>query len=207
MRHQSRPICGHVACGTVRRGIQVMRRKLATGVAVISLALCVASIALWIRSHTASDLLSYYSGGSRDSRVLRNFPGSIHYIHGRLLVPGSKWSGPDGLSYRRLGFGIVSPMPGLTRYVDWGGFAVWSGETAAGPYTQQTTAVAMPHWALTLLTLIAPLWWAMTLATHARTERRKRAGLCRSCGYDLRATPGRCPECGAVTDGAETVAA
>ena len=35
--------------------------------------------------------------------------------------------------------------------------------------------------------------WAGRLAT---ARRRRRRNQCPSCGYDLRATPGRCPECG-----------
>jgi hypothetical protein len=49
------------------------------------------------------------------------------------------------------------------------------------------------HWLL--LTLIFSLWPAFTLY---RTRRRRRfaSDRCQRCGYDLRATPDCCPECG-----------
>ena len=40
--------------------------------------------------------------------------------------------------------------------------------------------------------LLPSLW----LLRRVRRRRRRRRGLCPACGYDVRASPGRCPECG-----------
>jgi hypothetical protein len=55
-------------------------------------------------------------------------------------------------------------------------------------------AIWLPHWFLALLFAVLP---AVRVRAMIRNRRRFGAGLCPACGYDLRATPGRCPECGA----------
>jgi hypothetical protein len=53
--------------------------------------------------------------------------------------------------------------------------------------------VRFPWWAVAIL---LGLTAAVPLARLAVVRRRLARGLCLSCGYDLRASTGRCPECG-----------
>jgi hypothetical protein len=54
-----------------------------------------------------------------------------------------------------------------------------------------------PYWILAGLTSIVPgVHWTTRLLAKRRRERLKGLQLCRRCGYDLRASTGRCPECG-----------
>ena len=56
------------------------------------------------------------------------------------------------------------------------------------------TVLLAPCWSLAAAFSVAPPLW---LLTRFRRARRQRARVCPGCGYDLRASPDRCPECGA----------
>jgi hypothetical protein len=62
-------------------------------------------------------------------------------------------------------------------------------------YLGDCRSVLIPFWFTFAVTAALPVGWL------ARVARRKFAfppGHCRRCGYDLRASPERCPECGTV---------
>ena len=57
--------------------------------------------------------------------------------------------------------------------------------------------VEVPFWMLAAIGGVLPAAWLAEVAARRRQRRRLgRAGLCPSCGYDLRASTARCPECG-----------
>ena len=98
----------------------------------------------------------------------------------------------ESLSYRQL----APPNPGAERA--WHGFeriigGDWTDRNPddSSPMANWWRVYAIPIW-LPLLMFAAPagLWLLSVL------RRRRGAHGCPSCGYDLRATPDRCPECG-----------
>lgn len=56
----------------------------------------------------------------------------------------------------------------------------------------------VPVWPLALVPLLVCAWEIRRYRSRSSARLRVAAGLCRACGYDVRATPDRCPECGTV---------
>jgi hypothetical protein len=81
--------------------------------------------------------------------------------------------------------------------------AVLSSKNPFMAYTVQSSprmswVVIVPFWSVVpaLAAMIGLLLWRDR--SWRRRDRREREGLCVNCGYDLRATPERCPECGTI---------
>jgi hypothetical protein len=62
--------------------------------------------------------------------------------------------------------------------------------------------VLVPCWLAALVFAILPAVWFDRWRRRRSARRRLAAGLCRKCGYDLRGSPGRCPECGMPAEAA-----
>jgi hypothetical protein len=125
--------------------------------------------------------------------------GSLHVVSSRRTVEPLSPTTYRGEDRRRSG---IDPAPGLQlertrfgfanfRHVS--GWGQWAGATFQR-VTDTRTQLSFPLW---LLALVLALPTAGRLVANARQRNRRTRGLCAACGYDLRASPGRCPECGA----------
>src|SRR3954468_22797401 len=184
-----------------------MARRLFTLLSALSLLLCAATLALWVRSYWVGEAI-YREGPSYRLAVLSSRGQCSAF---RTTYPASAANGPTRWKYSDRGmWAQVTQRPGLYRadpavrcYGPIAGFGMFdkpAGPTSRGAATRE---VFFPYWSLVLLTAAGPAAW------YARRRRRLRSrslGLCPACGYDLRATPDRCPECGtpaSATDGVE----
>ena len=73
-----------------------------------------------------------------------------------------------------------------------------NGQTFYNGDENVATSVVVPWWSFCVIGAVLPLVATRRLIRTRRWRKQKRDGLCTNCGYDLRATPGRCPECGYV---------
>ena len=67
------------------------------------------------------------------------------------------------------------------------------GTATSGLHEWREMRRSLPLWPAAAGAAVLPLGWVVV---YARRRRRARRGRCLACGYDLRASPQRCPECG-----------
>ena len=165
-------------------------RRLFALAAAVSLALCVASLMFWMRSYWGGDVLRWY-GRPYFIQVESN-QGLLRVAAGELVLSGgptpptwmgSFWPFRRGQSYYNAGF-VREARFGFNA----SRFVLRRPDIRAG-----SRSVTFPHW-LAALCLAAPP--ALSIWRWRYGRRRSRLGLCPVCAYDLRATAGRCPECG-----------
>src|SRR5215208_7193534 len=165
-------------------------RMIFHAVAAWSLVLLLATGTLWLRSLRQFDDVVRAKGRSCINLV--SVGGQLY-----LQVCGTSTdqfdTGWDWTSAERRNVGY-HPGPIHWRFA---GFEKGYGESRRATYTIWEHVFVVPYWFLALLFSVTPSLW-LRAARHRRAARRwGRDVLCAHCGYDLRATPGRCPECGA----------
>lgn len=181
-----------------------MIRRLFTAAFAISLLLSVATGVLWVRSYWTIDEL-YREAGPQPHPNLRPdlnlnppLPDIIDWHSTTFCL-----SLPGAIDFTRqyevniLSVGAGPPNTGWE----------WSADTAAGSQrtwrdywfacsyyagpSGSTLHVHFPDWAVASIAAAAA-----ALLSRGRFLGRRGGALCRICGYDLRASIGRCPECG-----------
>ncbi len=190
-------------------GINPMRLWLFNLFAAISLLLAVATLVQWCRSLSGTDFARWHHYTAYpDCDVIHQW--TLMSADGGLSLTHfvDRYQTGMGATYRGSMRRFIDPNPeypffGSGRSVSRqqagllhrAGFQV--GSEMIWGAGSMTRGMVMPHWFAAILFLFLPAVW---LRCHLHYRRRVSQGLCLICGYDLRATPDRCPECGTVID-------
>jgi hypothetical protein len=186
-RKPARPLAGTDA-GVIHS--PPMRRKLFSLAAGASAVVCIALCVLWVRSGSQLDELRLRF--PRHSGTIECRTVGIGSCFGRLWIEWSDnyfVSGSDGFELSR----HTEPAQ---KYAPWSS-SDWGVATlnALGGTVYHLSA---PHWAIVVVLLSIS---GTRIAMGLQRRLRARIGRCFRCGYDLRATPDRCPECGTAAGG------
>lgn len=169
-----------------------MIRRIASLVRALSLALALALVALWVRSHLTADRLMrttrglayvecHSNAGVLEVQYSPRYPYRYRFSWVTDIPRPGHWPHPGFLLDRR----IMTFLP-----LD-----------NSGPEypTARNYVARAPYWFLLMVLLALPARHAWVWRGLRRERVRRDAGRCVRCGYDLRASRERCPECGAAT--------
>ena|ERR1700693_1961585 len=94
--------------------------------------------------------------------------------------------------------GRLGPNGGIENGTEWGLYISSGGGILVIAPRYSFFEWWIPYWKLFVLSLSVILYRIIPWKNFSASHRRVKKGLCFNCGYDLRATPDRCPECGTV---------
>jgi hypothetical protein len=188
-------------------------RHVLTFCSALSLMLCVAVCVLWVWSYSNPVQLFFVEHPPRPVYpddmsnyvpYVAQWSFSVVSSHGHLTEkrmhvdyhwPGDTSPEPDWWPKTRAGHRKAN----WSSHLGFGVSYVFGMRTPyRGPIVTGHRDRWMPHWLLAVVTAVMPLFALTNVIRKRLRTGRTRRGLCPACGYDLRASPQRCPECGAA---------
>lgn len=156
-----------------------MKQRIFTLLSAFSLFFCIAIVACWIDSYITYDEMR------------------IRGSDGRVYCIDSYWGAARLRTYvsspadrnRFIPFHASQVPPELHDRLR----ATTKGQWLGFGRDHQFDSPIVPHWFPALLSAILPALW---MRASVRRRTRKKWGLCIHCGYDIRFSANRCPECG-----------
>jgi hypothetical protein len=190
-------------------GMKRAGRIVLNGLTGLSLLLCLATVVLWVRSWRSADVLERWEARQMEtkggpsaedtSQKVASYEGKLTAEFIRWHVAGCiidnesqrgtwKWKlwhkAPNWNIKFLADSNTAHQLVGLTlQHVD-------STSDATGG---EIWFVSVPHWFVVSLLAVLPTLFMVFRISKALGPLN---GVCKKCGYDLRATPDRCPECG-----------
>ncbi len=188
-----------VRCRPMRR----LAHHLFTLCSAVSLLLGVATAGLWLCSEFRAVSLGYGSSSPDANGFTRMW--QIESTRGAICWTVAWHWLTSSPGFQGLSLSSGPPEPSVSAWIPASTHragAAWTenGYGGAGFYVERFRALAVawdrrvvqvPDWFLITVLLVLPaMRWAR--------RRRPPPGSCPACGYDLRASPDRCPECGTL---------
>jgi hypothetical protein len=184
-----------------------MNRRARDILVLLSLACCALSLALWIATSGRPPRTRRLNADPAEARFLICGAGGLYFVSQEVS------QSTDGSWTARItDYGDVevrfssSIATGMMYPASYGlgigqrrvfRFNLYAGPGANAGCSIIYRAIGLPFWLMATMAAVPPAAWL--IGHHRHRRRQARQGVCRRCGYDLRATPGRCPECGLAT--------